>query len=152
MIKIGELAPEFELTSAENERVKLSDFRGQRVVLFFYPKAATPGCTTQACGFRDNYAVITEHNATVIGISPDEPAALAKWKSQEHFPYPLLSDSDHAVAEAYGAWGERKMYGRSYMGIIRSHFLIDEEGKLADIQIKVSPEKSIELALKALGG
>ncbi len=152
MIKIGELAPEFELTSAENERVKLSDFRGQRVVLFFYPKAATPGCTTQACGFRDNYAVITEHNATVIGISPDEPAALAKWKSKEHFPYPLLSDSDHAVAEAYGAWGERKMYGRSYMGIIRSHFLIDEEGKLADIQIKVSPEKSIELALKALGG
>ncbi|MBK6328093.1 MAG: thioredoxin-dependent thiol peroxidase [Chloroflexi bacterium] len=152
MIEIGELAPEFELTSAENERVKLSDFRGQRVVLFFYPKAATPGCTTQACGFRDNYAVITEHNATVVGISPDEPPALAKWKSEEHFPYPLLSDSDHAVAEAYGAWGERKMYGRSYMGIIRSHFLIDEEGKLADIQIKVSPEKSIELALKALGG
>ena len=152
MIEIGELAPEFELTSAENEQVKLSDFRGQRVVLFFYPKAASPGCTTQACGFRDKYAVITEHNATVIGISPDEPAALAKWKSEEHFPYPLLSDSDHAVAEAYGAWGERKMYGRSYMGIIRSHFLIDEEGKLADIQIKVSPEKSIELALKALGG
>jgi len=152
MIEIGELAPEFELTSAENEQVKLSDFRGQRVVLFFYPKAATPGCTTQACGFRDNYAVITEHNATVIGISPDEPPALAKWKSEEHFPYPLLSDSDHAVAEAYGVWGERKMYGRSYMGIIRSHFLIDEEGKLADIQIKVSPEKSIELALKALGG
>lgn len=152
MIEIGELAPEFELTSAENERVKLSDFRGQRVVLFFYPKAATPGCTTQACGFRDNYAVITEHNATVVGISPDEPPALAKWKSEEHFPYPLLSDSDHAVAEAYGAWGERKMYGRSYMGIIRSHFLIDEQGKLADIQIKVSPEKSIELALKALGG
>ena len=152
MIEIGELAPEFELTSAENERVKLSDFRGRRVVLFFYPKAATPGCTTQACGFRDNYAVITEHNATVVGISPDEPPALAKWKSEEHFPYPLLSDSDHAVAEAYGAWGERKMYGRSYMGIIRSHFLIDEQGKLADIQIKVSPEKSIELALKALGG
>ena len=152
MIEIGELAPEFELTSAETERVKLSDFRGQRVVLFFYPKAATPGCTTQACGFRDNYAVITEHNATVVGISPDEPPALAKWKSEEHFPYPLLSDSDHAVAEAYGAWGERKMYGRSYMGIIRSHFLIDEQGKLADIQIKVSPEKSIELALKALGG
>jgi len=150
MLKTGDKAPEFELLSAENEPVKLSDFRGQRVVLFFYPKAATPGCTKQACGFRDNYAAITEHNATVIGISPDEPAALAKWKAEEHFPYPLLSDADHTVAEAYGVWGEKKMYGRSYLGIIRSHFLIDEEGNLADVQVKVSPEDSIKLALKAL--
>lgn len=150
MLEIGDAAPEFELLSAENEPVKLSDYRGRKVVLFFYPKAATPGCTKQACGFRDNYAAIADRNAVVVGISPDEPKALAKWKSKERFPYPLLSDSDHAVAEAYGVWGERKMYGRSYMGIIRSHFLIDEDGKLADVQVKVSPEKSIELALQAL--
>lgn len=150
MLNIGDFAPEFHLLSAENESVKLSDFRGRRVVVFFYPKAATPGCTKQACGFRDNYAAIANHNAVVIGISPDTPKALAKWKAQEHFPYPLLSDADHAVAVAYGVWGERKMYGRSFMGIIRSHFVIDEEGKLADIQVKVSPEDSIALALKAL--
>ncbi|MBK8985668.1 MAG: thioredoxin-dependent thiol peroxidase [Chloroflexi bacterium] len=150
MLQIGDAAPDFELVSAENKSMKLSDFRGQRVVLFFYPKAATPGCTTQACGFRDNYATISDHNATVIGISPDEPAALAKWQAEEHFPYPLLSDPDHAVAEAYGVWGERKMYGRAYMGIIRSHFLIDEAGKLADIQLKISPQDSVAQALKAL--
>jgi len=150
MLKAGDKAPEFELLSAESEPVKLSDFRGQRVVLFFYPKAATPGCTKQACGFRDNYAAIAARNAVVIGISPDEPQALAKWKAEEHFPYPLLSDANHEVAEAYGVWGEKKMYGRSYLGIIRSHFLIDEEGNLADVQVKVSPEDSIKLALKAL--
>lgn len=150
MLENGDTAPEFELLSAENKPVRLSDYRGQKVVLFFYPKAATPGCTKQACGFRDNYAAIADQNAVVIGVSPDEPAALAKWKAEEHFPYPLLSDSDHAVAEAYGVWGEKKMYGRSYMGIIRSHFVIDEEGKLADVQVKVSPEDSIKLALKAL--
>lgn len=150
MLQIGDEAPDFELVSAENKPVKLSDFRGQRVVLFFYPKAATPGCTTQACGFRDNYATFAEHNATVLGISPDAPEALAKWQVKERFPYPLLSDPDHAVADAYGVWGEKKMYGRSYEGIIRSHFLIDEAGKLADIQVKVSPKDSVELALKAL--
>ncbi len=150
MLAVGDTAPEFNLVSAENESVRLSDFRGQKVVVFFYPKAATPGCTKQACGFRDNYAAIAAQNAVVIGISPDQPEALADWKAKEHFPYPLLSDADHAVAEAYGVWGEKKMYGRSYMGIIRSHFLIDEDGKLADVQVKVSPEKSIELALQAL--
>jgi len=150
MLQVGDSAPDFELLSAEKNSIKLSDFRGQKVVLFFYPKAATPGCTKQACGFRDNYAAITDRNAVVVGISPDEPEELAKWKSEEHFPYPLLSDPDHEVAEAYGVWGEKKMYGRSYMGIIRSHFLIDEEGKLADVRVKVSPEDSIKLALKAL--
>jgi thioredoxin-dependent peroxiredoxin len=150
MLNPGDEAPDFVLTSAENKPVKLSDFRGQRVVLFFYPKAATPGCTTQACGFRDNYATFAEHNATVLGISPDAPEALAKWQAKERFPYPLLSDPDHAVADAYGVWGEKKMYGRSYEGIIRSHFLIDEAGKLADIQVKVSPKDSVARALQAL--
>ncbi len=150
MLTIGDQAPSFSLIAADNTPVALSDFIGQKVVLFFYPKAATPGCTTQACGFRDNYATIQTAGATVLGISPDQPAALAKWQAEQAFPYPLLSDPDHAVAEAYGVWGEKKMYGNSYMGIIRSHFLIDETGKLADVQIKISPKKSIERALKSL--
>jgi thioredoxin-dependent peroxiredoxin len=150
MLEIGDLAPDFELLSSESEPVKLSDFRGQRVVLFFYPKADTPGCTIQACGFRDNYTVFQERNAIVLGISPDLPKELAKWKAAQNFPYPLLSDPDHATAEAYGVWGEKKMYGRSYEGIIRSHFFIDAEGKLADVQVKVSPEQSVERALQAL--
>jgi peroxiredoxin Q/BCP len=150
MLSIGEIAPDFELLSDENSPVKLSDFRGKRVVLFFYPKADTPGCTTQACGFRDNFPVIEAAGATVLGMSPDSPEALAKWRTKMGFPYSLLSDPDHAVAEAYGVWGEKKMYGRSYEGIIRSHFVIDADGKLEDIQFKVSPTKSVERALEHL--
>ena len=148
MLNIGDKAPEFELLSDENKSVKLSDYAGQRVLLFFYPKANTSGCTTQACGFRDNYADLQAANATVIGISPDEPPALTKWKAKENFPYALLSDPDHAVADAYNVWGEKSMYGNKYMGIIRSHFIIDAEGNLVDVQYKVSPKKSIEKALK----
>ncbi len=148
MLTVGDMAPEFELTSDEGKSVKLSDFRGQKVVLFFYPKAATPGCTTQACGFRDNYPVFETHDATVLGISPDMPDALAKWRAEEGFPYALLSDPDHEVAEAYAVWGEKKMYGNSYMGIIRSHFVVDEAGKVADVQFKVSPTDSVARAVK----
>ena len=148
MLQIGDTAPDFELTSDANTSVRLSDFRGQRLLLFFYPKADTPGCTTQACGFRDHLPRFTEANATVVGISPDKPAQLAKWKAKEALPYPLLSDPDHAVAEAYGVWGEKKLYGRAYMGIIRSHFIIDEHGHLADVQVKISPKKSIEKGMK----
>ena len=147
MINIGDKAPEFELLNAEEMPVKLSDFLGQRVVLFFYPKAGTSGCTTQACGFRDNYPQIEATDATVIGVSPDKPAALAKWKAKESLPYTLLSDPDHEVAEAYGVWGEKKMYGKSYMGIIRSHFIIDTEGLIEDVQFKVSPTDSISRAM-----
>jgi peroxiredoxin Q/BCP len=150
MLEIGDPAPDFTLTSAEGDTVRLSDLRGQRVILFFYPKADTPGCTRQACGFRDNLPQIEGAGATVIGISPDEPPALAKWKEKEGFSYDLLSDADHAVAEAYGVWGQKKHFGREYMGIIRSHFVVDEEGKLADVQIDVSPEQSVERALNAL--
>ena len=146
----GERAPEFELTSAEGETVKLSDHRGQQVILFFYPKAGTPGCTTQACGFRDNWPRIEGAGGTVIGVSPDTPADLAAWKEEENLPYALLSDPDHAVAEAYGVWGKKKMFGREYMGIIRSHFIIDEEGRLADVQYNVRPEKSVERALASV--
>jgi peroxiredoxin Q/BCP len=150
MLNIGDKAPEFELLNDEEISVKLSDFLGQRVVLFFYPKAGTSGCTTQACGFRDNYPQIEAADATVIGVSPDKPAALAKWKAKENLPYTLLSDPDHEVAEAYGVWGEKKMYGKSYMGIIRSHFVIDAQGLIEDVQFKVSPTDSISRAMAKL--
>jgi peroxiredoxin Q/BCP len=148
MLTVGDSAPDFELLSDEGQPVKLSDFRGQQVVIFFYPKADTSGCTTQACGFRDNFEVIEAANTAVLGISPDSPKTLAKWKKKRSLPYPLLSDPDHKVAEAYGVWGEKKMYGRAFMGIIRSHFVVDAEGKIADVQFKVSPQDSVARAVK----
>lgn len=150
MLKAGDPAPDFTLTSAEGEEVSLSDFRGQRVIVFFYPRAATPGCTRQACGFRDNLPRIETANATVIGISPDSPKELAKWKEDEGLTYTLLSDPDHAVADAYGAWGEKKSFGRTYEGVIRSHVVVGKDGRLEDVQINVSPEESVERALAAL--
>lgn len=150
MLEKGEQAPGFELTSAEGETVRLADFAGRRVILFFYPKAGTPGCTTQACGFRDRWPQIEGAGATVVGVSPDTPEDLAKWKEEEQLPYDLLSDTDHEVAEAYGVWGKKKMFGREYMGIIRSHFVIDEDGRLADVQYNVGPEKSVKRAVEAL--
>lgn len=150
ILKVGDTAPDFELQSDTGETVKLSDFRGKRVVVFFYPKDDTPGCTTQACGFRDNYLQVEEKNATVLGISPDGIASHRKFKTKFNLPFLLLADEDHAVAEAYGAWGERTNYGKTYMGIIRSHFVIDEQGKLADVQIQVSPTDSVERAIAAL--
>jgi peroxiredoxin Q/BCP len=152
MLNVNDAAPDFELLDSEGKPVKLSDLRGRRLVLFFYPKAGTSGCTVQACGLRDNFPKIEAGNATVVGVSPDQPAALAKWKAEENLPYPLLSDPDHQVAEAYGVWGEKNMYGRSYMGIIRSHFIIDAEGNIEDVQFKVSPKNSISRAVAALEG
>lgn len=150
MLQTGEGAPDFELLSDENKPVKLSDYRGQCVILFFYPKADTPGCTTQACGFRDNFPTFTESGAIVLGVSPDGVKELAKWRQKRNLPYPLLSDPTHAVAEAYGVWGEKSMFGKKYRGIIRSHFVIDAEGKFADVQVKVSPEESVARAVKKL--
>jgi peroxiredoxin Q/BCP len=128
----------------------LSDYHGQRVVLFFFPKADTPGCTTQACGFRDNFPVIQASNATVLGLSPDQPKALAKWRAKQNLGYTLLSDPEHQVAEAYGVWGEKKMYGKAYMGILRSHVVIGPDGRVEDVQYKVSPEESVKSALAFL--
>ncbi|MGB3716745.1 MAG: thioredoxin-dependent thiol peroxidase [Candidatus Promineifilaceae bacterium] len=150
MFEIGDKAPDFELLNSEEEPVKLSDYRGKRVILFFYPKAGTSGCTTQACGLRDNFPKIEAANATVVGVSPDMPAALTKWIAKESLPYTLLSDPDHKVADVYGVWGEKSMYGRNYMGIIRSHFVIDAEGNFEDIQFKVSPKNSIARALSTI--
>jgi len=150
MPAIGERAPDFELLNQDGEAVKLSDFRGQKVVLFAYPKAGTSGCTTQACGFRDAWPTFEEHNATVIGISPDSPEDLKKWKEEENLPYTLVSDPDHTVLEEWGAWGEKSMYGKTYLGVIRSHWVIDPDGHIVDAQVKVSPKKSIELGVKAI--
>lgn len=150
MLTIGDAAPDFELLDSSGNSVRLSDFLGQRVVLFFYPKAGTSGCTTQACGFRDNYPSIEAADGTVIGVSPDQPAALAKWQAKEDLPFTLLSDPKHQVAEVYGVWGEKKMYGRAYMGIVRSHFVLDAEGKIEDVQYKVSPKNSISRAMATL--
>lgn len=150
MPTVGEQAPDFELLNQDGKPVKLSDFRGRKVVLFAYPKAGTSGCTTQACGFRDEFPRIDGANAVVLGLSPDEPDALRKWKDAENLPYDLLSDPDHAVLEAWGAWGEKSMYGKSYMGVIRSHWIIDENGVVADAQIKVSPTDSVALATQFL--
>lgn len=150
MPEIGEKAPDFTLKNQNGEAVSLSDFQGKKVILFAYPKAGTSGCTTQACGFRDEFPQIESANAIVLGISPDEPDKLKKWQEKENLPYDLLSDPEHEVLEAWGAWGEKSMYGKKYFGVIRSHWLIDETGTIADVQLKVSPKKSVEKAVKAL--
>lgn len=147
----GEMAPDFELQNQHGELVKLSDYRGRKVLLFAYPKAGTSGCTVQACGFRDHFAQIETANAVVLGLSPDAPAALAKWIEAESLQYDLLSDPEHRILEAWNAWGEKSMYGKTYQGVIRSHWIIGEDGRVLDERIKISPKKSIAAALKFLG-
>jgi len=147
---VGSLAPDFALPADDGQIVRFSDYRGQRVVLYFYPKDMTSGCTTQACGFRDNYPEIETRNAAVLGVSPDGVTSHVKFKSKHDLPFRLLADEDHKVAELYGVWGEKSMYGKRYFGIIRSHFLIDEAGQIADVHYKVSPTDSVEIALAAL--
>ena len=148
MLKTGDTVPDFELLTDAGEPLKLSDLRGRRVVLFFFPKADTPGCTKQACGFRDRFPRIETANATVLGLSPDQPKALAKWKKKEDLPYTLLSDPEHEVAEAFGAWGEKSMFGKAYMGILRGHAIIGPDGTIEDLRLKISPEESVEEAVK----
>jgi peroxiredoxin Q/BCP len=150
MVELGDKAPGFELISDTGETVRLSDFVGRKVVLYFYPKADTPGCTTQACALRDAYGQIEAKDATVIGISPDTPSALAKFREKYELPFILLSDPDHEVASAYGAWGEKKSFGRTYEGLIRSHFGIDAEGRLIEAQVKVKPLSTADMALKVI--
>lgn len=150
MPSTGDIAPDFALPNQHGELVRLSDYRGRKVLLFAYPKAGTSGCTVQACGFRDRFAQIKTANAAVLGISPDAPAALAQWIEAESLPYDLLSDPDHRVLEAWNAWGEKSMYGRTYQGVIRSHWIIGEDGAVIDEQIGISPKKSIAAALKLL--
>ena len=148
--EIGDLAPDFEAMTDTGETIKLSHYRGRRVVLYFYPKDNTSGCTKQACSFRDNYPEVEEKNAVVLGVSPDSVTSHQKFKTEHDLPFTLLVDQDHAIAELYGVWGEKSMYGRKYMGIIRSHFVIDEEGRIVDARLKVKPADSAKLALEAL--
>ena len=137
--QIGDPAPSFALPSEEGELIKLEDFHGKRVVLFFYPRANTKGCTTEACGFRDDYSAFEAKDVVVLGISPDTVSDQAKFSQKYTFPYHLLADEDHAIAEAYGVWVLKKMYGREYMGVQRTTFIIDEEGKIQEVFEKVKP-------------
>ena len=149
-LKPGDKAPTFTLPDQSGEKVKLADFKGRKVLVFFYPKADTPGCTTQACGLRD---VLPDLGDTVVvGISPDKVAKQKKFDDKYSLGFPLLSDEDHAVAEAFDVWTEKSMYGRKYMGILRSAFLIDEKGKVAEAWYKVSPKDTTANALQALAG
>lgn len=150
MLQPGDKAPDFTLRDQHGEEVSLSDLRGQTVVLYFYPRADTPGCTTQACGVRDRSDEYAAAGARVIGVSPDEVEAIAKFDDKHGLGFTLLADPDHAVAEAYGAWGEKSMYGRKYMGVLRSTFIIDPEGYVARVFPKVQPKKHDDLVLKAL--
>ncbi len=150
-LQVGDLAPDFEAKTDSGETVKLSSYRGQRVVLYFYPKDDTPGCTTQACGFRDNYVEIEERDAVVLGVSPDGQASHQKFKTKYDLPFTLLVDEDHTIAELYGVWGEKKMYGKTYMGVLRSHFVIDKVGKIVDARVKVRPADSVRFAIDAVG-
>ena len=133
----GDNAPTFTLPDADGNDVSLADYRGRKVVVYFYPAASTPGCTKQACDFRDNLADLNGAGLDVIGISPDKPAKLAKFRDNEELTFPLLSDPDKATLEAWGAFGEKKMYGKTVQGVIRSTFLVDEDGKIEVAQYNV---------------
>ncbi|NQT94620.1 MAG: thioredoxin-dependent thiol peroxidase [Lentisphaerae bacterium] len=139
----GDGAPDFALQDQGGKTVKLADYRGRKLLLYFYPKADTPGCTTQACAVRDASSGLDKMGVAAVGISPDAPAAQGKFDTKYGLGFPLLSDEDHAVAEAYGVWGEKSMYGKKYMGIIRSAFLIEEKGKIAGAWYKVSPPDTV---------
>jgi peroxiredoxin Q/BCP len=150
MIVEGNQAPDFELTSDKGERVKLSDFRGKPVVVYFYPKDDTPGCTKQACGIRDEYGEFQKRDAVVLGVSPDTEESHVKFRDKYQLPFTLLADPEHEVAEAYGVWGERKFAGRTYMGINRSTFVIDAEGNITKAMRGVKPDTHAEKVLAAL--
>jgi peroxiredoxin Q/BCP len=150
-LKAGDPAPDLETVNENGDKVSLKALRGKRVVLYFYPKDNTTGCTAQACAFRDAYPQIEDKNAVVLGVSPDSAKSHQSFKSKFNLPFPLLIDQDHKIAEAYGVWREKSMYGRKYMGILRSHFVIDEQGKLADVQYNVKATDSATKALASLG-
>jgi peroxiredoxin Q/BCP len=153
MLKERDPAPDFALPSDSGQTVKLANFRGKKVVLYFYPKDNTPGCTAEACSFRDEYAVLQNKEAVVLGISPDSVASHSKFKNKYSLPFPLLADTEHKVAEAYGVWVEKSRYGRKYWGNARTTFIIDEQGHIAKIFSKVKPEghgKEVLAALETL--
>ena len=151
MLDPNSTAPDFTLEDQDGNPVRLSDHRGSPVVLYFYPKADTPGCTTQACGIRDRRAEYEAAGAVVLGVSPDEPKKLRKFADKYDLDFTLLADVDHEVAEAYGTWAEKSMYGRKYWGNLRATFVIDGDGRIATVLPKVSPKTHDDEVLSALG-
>ncbi len=150
MIEEGQAAPDFQLTADDGSIVTLSGLRGKKVVLYFYPKDDTPGCTTEACSFRDNLSMLTSKGAVVLGVSPQDIKSHARFKEKYNLTFPLLADTDHTVAEKYGVWGRKKMAGREYMGILRTTFVVDETGKVKKVFTNVKPEGHAVEVLQAL--
>jgi peroxiredoxin Q/BCP len=150
MVEEGKQAPDFELTSDSGERVRLSALRGQPVVLYFYPKDDTPGCTAQACGIRDAWGEFERRGAVVLGVSRDDETSHLKFKEKYGLPFPLLADTDHTVADDYGVWVEKTNYGKTYMGIERSTFVIDADGNVAKVMRRVKPDTHADDVLAAL--
>jgi len=150
MLSAGDSAPDFSLPDQDGAEVSLSSLRGETVVLYFYPRANTPGCTTQACGIRDHRSEYEAAGARVLGVSPDDVAALKKFAGKRDLDFTLLADADHAVAEAYGTWVEKSMYGKKYMGVQRATFIIGADGEIARVFPKVSPKTHDEVVLAAL--
>lgn len=146
----GDQAPDFALTDQDGSEVKLSEFEGKKVLLYFYPKAGTSGCTKQACSVRDALPDLGDAGVVALGISPDKPEKQKKFDDKNELSFPLLSDPDHSVADAYGVWGEKSMYGKKYEGIIRSAFLIDEGGNIVDAWYKVRPADTVPKAMATL--
>ncbi len=151
-LKAGDKAPAFALKDQSGKTVRLSDYKGKKLLLYFYPKADTPGCTTQACSVRDAKAQLGRGKIAALGISPDMPDKQAKFDSKYGLGFPLLSDPEHKMAEAYGTWGEKSTYGKKSMGIIRSSFLIDESGAVVEAWYKVKPDDTVPKALEAAKG
>jgi peroxiredoxin Q/BCP len=143
-LAVGDKAPNFSLVDQHGKKVKLSDYKGRKLIVYFYPKADTPGCTTQSCELRDAHPQLKRLGVAIVGISPDAPAKQLKFDEKYSLGFPLLADTDHAVAEAWEAWGEKSLYGKKYLGIIRSAFVVDEKGKLAGVFPKVSPKDTVK--------
>ena len=150
MVETGNPAPDFTLTSDSGERISLADLRGKPIVLYFYPKDHTPGCTKQACGIRDTWGEFERTGAVVIGVSPDSPKSHAKFREKYGLPFTLLADEDHAVAEQFGVWVEKRFAGKRYMGVERSTFVIDEDGNVAKIMRRVKPDQHADDVLEML--
>jgi len=149
-LNVGDKAPAFSLADQDGNPTSLADFRGRRLLLYFYPKADTPGCTKQACSVRDAMEDLSDAGVTAVGISPDKPDKQKKFDDKYELGFPLLADPDHKVAQAYGAWGEKSMYGKTYEGIIRSSFLIDEKGDILHVAYKVKPLETVPNARQVL--
>ena len=149
-LKVGQKAPEFTVVNDEGQKMKLSDFKGKKVVLYFYPKDDTPGCTTEACAFRDGIDEITDRGAVVLGVSADSVESHKKFKDKFELNFPLLADADKKITQAYGTWKEKSMYGKKYMGIERTTFIIDEQGKISHIFPKVKVDEHYDEVVEAL--